>query len=189
MASVRPSEAYDEIHQSRGWFIFLGVVLILAGLAAIFFPFIGGLAVAVWAAIAFLIAGVAQTVHAFATKRWTGFLFDILVGLLYLAAGIILWFNPIQGVIALTVFLAVVLIVDGALRSIMAFQIRPRSGWLWLLAGGVLGIIAGVMIWQQLPSSAAWALGLLLGLNLLCSGVTFLSLASTRAEGLAGRVA
>jgi uncharacterized membrane protein HdeD (DUF308 family) len=107
----------------------------------------------------------------------------LLVGLLYLATGVVLWVNPIGGVVALTVFLAAVLVVDGVFRSILAFQIRPRPGWIWLLIGGIIGIILGVMIWQQLPSSAVWVLGLLLGINLVLSGVTFLMLGSTRAAG------
>ena len=100
-----------------------------------------------------------------------------MVGLLYLAAGVVLWLNPIAGMVALTVFLAAVLVVDGVFRSILAFQIRPRAGWFWLLLGGIVGIVLGVMIWQQLPSSALTILGLLLGINLAFSGFTFLMLA------------
>jgi uncharacterized membrane protein HdeD (DUF308 family) len=120
-------------------------------------------------------------VHAFAARSWGGFFLGLLVGLLYLATGVVLWVNPIGGVIALTAFLAAVLVVDGIFRSVMAFQIRPRTGWLWLLFGGVIGIILGLMIWQQLPSSAVWMLGLLLGINLVFSGVSFLMLGSAAA--------
>jgi uncharacterized membrane protein HdeD (DUF308 family) len=183
VASVATAGVRDEITHHRGWFIFLGVLLIIAGACAIAFPFLGTLAVEVWAAVAFAIAGVAQTVHAFAARSWGGFLLGLLVGLLYLATGVVLWLNPIGGMVALTVFLAAVLVVDGVFRSILAFQIRPRAGWSWLLIGGIIGIIFGVMIWQQLPSSAVWVLGLLLGINLVLSGVTFLMLGSTSAAG------
>jgi uncharacterized membrane protein HdeD (DUF308 family) len=124
-----------------------------------------------------VIAGVAQTIHAFAARSWGGFFWGLLVGLLYLAAGIVMWLNPIAGVVTLTVFLAAVLVVDGIFRSILAFQIRPRAGWFWLLLGGIVGIVLGLMIWQQLPSSALSVLGLLLGINLVFSGFTFLMLA------------
>jgi uncharacterized membrane protein HdeD (DUF308 family) len=90
---------------------------------------------------------------------------------------LVLWRNPIAGVVTLTVFLAAVLAVDGMFRSILAFQIRPRPGWFWLLLGGIVSIVLGVMIWQQLPSSALSILGLLLGINLVFSGITFLMLA------------
>jgi uncharacterized membrane protein HdeD (DUF308 family) len=181
VANLTTIDVRDEITRHRGWFIFLGVLLIVSGASAIAFPLLGALAVEVWAAIAFAVAGAAQTVHAFAARSWGGFLLGLLVGLLYLATGVVLWLNPIGGVIALTLFLAAVLVVDGLFRSILAFQVRPRAGWGWLLAGGVVGVILGVMIWQHLPSSAAWVLGLLLGINLVISGATFLMLASASA--------
>jgi uncharacterized membrane protein HdeD (DUF308 family) len=154
----------------------------VAGAAAIAFPLLGTLAVAVWAAIALAIAGVAQTVHAFAARSWGGFFLDLLIGLLYLAGGAVLWLNPLGGAVTLTVILAVVLVVDGVFRSILAFQVRPRTGWAWLLFGGIVSIIIGVMIWRQLPSSALWILGLLLGINLIFSGLSFLMLGNTKAS-------
>jgi uncharacterized membrane protein HdeD (DUF308 family) len=160
-------------------FIFLAVLVIIAGIAAIAFPVLGSLAVELWTAIVFVIAGVAQTIHSFVVRSWGGFFLGLLVGLLYLAAGVVLWLNPLAGVVTLTVFLAAVLVVDGAFRCILAFQVRPRAGWLWLLFGGIVGIVLGIMIWEQLPSSALWVLGLLLGINLVFSGFAFLMLSAT----------
>ena len=189
MANVAVEHAGDGITRHRGWFIFLGIFLIIAGAAAIAFPILGTLAVEVWAAIAFAIAGVAQTVHAFAARSWGGFLLGLLIGLLYLVTGVLLWTNPIRGMIALTVFLAAVLVVDGIFRSALAFRIRPRSGWVWVLLGGILSIILGFMIWQQLPFSALWMLGLLLGINLVFSGLTFLMLTSAHPAATASGAA
>ncbi len=93
-----------------------------------------------------------------------------------------LWLNPLGGAVTLTVILAIVLVVDGVFRSILAFQVRPRTGWMWLLFGGLVSIVLGIMIWQQLPSSALWILGLLLGINLIFSGVTFLMLGNSKAS-------
>ena len=161
--------AGDQVVHNRGWFIFLSILLIVAGAAAVAFPILSTFAVEFWAAIAFAVAGVAQTIHAFAARSWGGFLWDLLVGLLYLAAGVVLWLNPIAGVVTLTVFLAAVLVVDGVFRSVLAFQIRPRVGWFWLLFGGIVGIVLGVMIWQcraraprlQQPSEQCSAFGAL----------------------------
>jgi uncharacterized membrane protein HdeD (DUF308 family) len=79
--------------------------------------------------------------------------------------------------------LAAVLVVDGVFRSILALQIRPRTGWFWLLLGGIVGIVLCVMIWQRLPSSALSVLGLLLGINLVISGFTFLMFAMSGPGG------
>ena len=155
----------------------LGIALVVAGVLAIVFPLAGGIAVELWVAAALLISGVAQVVHAFAARQWQGFLLGLIVGLLYLAAGVVLWMNPIAGVVTLTAFLAAVLFIDGVLRAIMAVQLRPMPGWGLLLAGGIIGVVVAVMIWRQLPTSAFWAIGLLLGINLIFSGASFAMLA------------
>ena len=77
-------------HRYRGWFTFLGILLIISGALAIAFPLAGSLTVTVWAAVAFLIAGVSQTLHAFMARDWSGFWLGLLIGLLYLATGIVL---------------------------------------------------------------------------------------------------
>jgi uncharacterized membrane protein HdeD (DUF308 family) len=83
------------------------------------------------------------------------------------------------------VFLAAVLVVDGIFRAALAFRIRPRSGWGLVLLGGIISVVLGIMIWQQLPSAALWVLGLLLGINLVFSGVTFLMLSSIKPAAMA----
>jgi len=166
----------DQIAQHRGWFTFLGILLIVSGALAVIFPLIGSLTVEVWAAIAFIIAGVSQTVHAFAAKQWSGFLWGLLTGLLYLASGLILWLYPINGIVTLTIFLAAVFLVDGVFRLMLAYQIRSHDGWYWVLLSGVLSILIAAMIFGHLPSSAAWALGLLFGINLIGAGASFLAL-------------
>jgi uncharacterized membrane protein HdeD (DUF308 family) len=172
----------DQVHRHRVWFILLGILLMVAGVCAIAFPVLGSLTVELWAAIAFLIAGGAQTVHAFAAMNWSGFFLGLLVGLLYLSSGLILWANPLRGVMTLTVFLSAVFLVDGVFRSTLAFQIRSHAGWFWVLIGGLLSIVVAAMIFMQLPSSAAWALGTLLGINMLFSGMSFLALVFSAAD-------
>ena len=186
MSDVTVIDIGGTIAEHRRWFIFLGIALAVAGALAIAFPLAGGVAVELWVAIALVFAGIAQCLHAFAARQWQGFLLGLLVGLLYLATGAVLWLNPIKGVVTLTAFLAAAIFIDGILRMVMAFQIRPLDGWLMLLAGGVIGIIVAIMIWSQLPSSALWALGLMLGINLIFSGLAFTMLANA-ARPMTGR--
>ena len=131
--------AGDQVVQHRGWFIFLALLLIIAGAAAIAFPVLSTFALELWAAIAFAVAGVAQTIHAFAARSWGGFLWDLLVGLLYLAAGVVLWLNPLAGVVTLTVFLAAVLVVDESSARSWPFKSgrgRGGSGCSWAALSG-----------------------------------------------------
>jgi uncharacterized membrane protein HdeD (DUF308 family) len=124
-----------------------------------------------------LFSGAVQLLHAFQVRGWKGFLLHLVGALLYLAAGVVIVLFPLGGVLTLTLFLAGVFLVEGVSRTMLALRMRPAQGWGWFLVGGLAGIVLGLMIWLEWPSSALWALGLLVGINLLFSGVSLTSLA------------
>jgi len=166
------------VAEHRTWFTVLGVVLVILGVLAIAFPFITTIAAKVFLGWLFLIGGVVQIVHAFSTQRWSEFFLDLLLGVLFVVAGGWLAFFPLTGIITLTIFLAALFVAEGILEIIMAFRLNPRTGWVWLLISGIIAIAAGVLIFAGLPSTAAWAIGLLVGINLLASGFAYLFLAA-----------
>jgi uncharacterized membrane protein HdeD (DUF308 family) len=155
----------------------LGVVLIVLRIAAVAFPFATKIAAKMVFGLVFLIGGIAQIVHAFSTHRWSAFLWYVLIGALYLIAGIWLAFFPLTGIIMLTVFLAAMFIFEGIFEVIMALGLRAQHGWGWLLISGLVSLAAGVLIYAQLPTSAAWAIGLLVGINMISSGWAYFFLA------------
>ncbi len=165
------------VAERRAWFLVLGVVLLLLGVAAVVFPILMTVAVKTLLGWLFMIGGLVQVLHAFSTQKWSGFAFDVLLGALYLAAGAYLAFVPMAGVVTLTLFLALMFIVQGVLEAIMALRIRPTKGWVWIMVSGLVALAVGVLIFVQLPSSAAWAIGLLAGINLISSGWAYLFLA------------
>ena len=173
--------ARRQIADAWGWFLVLGILLIIAGVASIAFPLLSTIATKIALGWIFLIAGALIVVHAFSIRQWQGFLLSLLIGVLYLVAGAWLAFTPFAGVVALTILLAALFLAEGVLEVIMGLRVRPHEGWGWLLLSGVIAIAVGVLIAAELPSSAAWAIGLLTGINLLSSGVSFAALA------LAGR--
>jgi uncharacterized membrane protein HdeD (DUF308 family) len=175
------AEARRQIADNWRWFLALGILLIIAGLAAIAFPLLSTVATKIALGWIFLIAGVLIVVHAFSIRQWQGFLLSLVIGALYLVAGGWLAFTPFAGVVALTILLAALFLGEGVLEVIMSLRVRPHEGWGWLLLSGLVAIAVGVLIAAELPSSAAWAIGLLTGINLLSSGVSFVALA------LAGR--
>lgn len=172
------------IAEKWGWFLALGIVLILAGLAAIAFPLLGTIAVKIMLGWLFLIGGVVMIMHAFQAPGWQGFLWELLVGILYAVAGAYLAFFPLTGLLTLAILLAVMFIIEGVFEVIQAFRVRPHEGWGFLLLSGIAALAVGVLITLSLPSSAEWALGLLAGINLLFSGwsYVFLALAGRRAH-------
>lgn len=172
------------IAEKWGWFLALGIALIVAGLAAIAFPLIGTIAVKIMLGWLFLIGGVLMIMHAFQAPGWQGFLWELLVGILYAVAGAYLAFFPLTGLLTLAILLAVMFIIEGVFEVIQAFRVRPHEGWGFLLLSGIAALAVGVLITLSLPSSAEWALGLLAGINLLFSGwsYVFLALAGRRAH-------
>lgn len=170
-----------QIQKNWGWFLALGIVFVLAGLAAIAFPLLSTIAAKVALSWIFLAGGVLMILHAFSASGWRGFLLGLLIGILYVVAGGWLAFFPFTGIITLTILLAALFLAEGVLEVIMAFRVRPHEGWFWLLLSGLVAAAVGVMIAMGLPSSATWAIGLLTGINLLMTGASFIALA------LAGR--
>lgn len=167
-----------------GWFLALGIVLIVAGLAAIAFPLFSTIAAKIMLGWLFLIGGVMLILHAFNAQAWQGFLWSLLIGILYAVAGGYLAFFPLTGLLTLAILLAMLFIAEGVFEVIMALRVRPHEGWGFLLLSGIAALLVGVLIGIDLPGSAVWALGLLVGINLLFSGwsYVFLALAGRRAH-------
>ena len=167
----------DAVARNWGWFLALGIVLVVLGIAAIVFPFVSTIAAKIALGWVFLIGGILHLVHAFGAQGWRGVLVDILVGALYVIAGGWLAFFPLTGILSLTILLAVMFIVEGIFEIIASFRLRPEAGWGYLLFSGIIAIVVGLLIWMGLPSSATWAIGLLAGINLLVSGWSFIFIA------------
>ena len=181
---ARVLETRKLITEKWGWFLALGIVLVVAGLAAIAFPFLSTIAAKIMLGWLFLIGGVVMILHAFNAPGWKGFIWELLIGILYLVAGAYLSFFPLTGLVTLAILLAALFIAEGVAEVIMAFQVRPHEGWGWLLLSGIAALAVGVMIGMDLPGSATWALGLLVGINLIFSGwsYVFLALAGRKAD-------
>jgi uncharacterized membrane protein HdeD (DUF308 family) len=164
-----------------GWFIAFGVLLIVGGTLAIIFPGISTLATSIALGWLLMAVGVLGLIHAFQSRGWEEVVWSGLIALLWLATGIVISFFPVAGAISLTILLAAAFIAEGVIELVWANRVRPGEGWQWVLVSGAVALLAGILIAFDLPSSALWAIGLLMGVNLLFSGWSFLFL------GLAGR--
>jgi uncharacterized membrane protein HdeD (DUF308 family) len=123
-----------------------------------------------------MVGGVATIVGAFWAGKWSGVLVQLLVGVLYVAAGFVVSERPLISILMLTLFLAVSFIVMGTFRALAALMIRFPQ-WGWALLNGVITLLAGVVIYRQLPLDALWVIGLLVGLEMLFNGWTWIMLA------------
>ncbi len=105
-------------------------------------------------------------------------MYDLLIGILYVILGGWLAFFPLTGILGLTLLLALGLLMEGVLEFTLGLKLRPADGWVWIVVSGVVSIAVGGLLFAGLPGSAAWAIGLLVGLNLISSGWSFIGLAN-----------
>jgi uncharacterized membrane protein HdeD (DUF308 family) len=175
------------ITENRAWFMALGIILILIGIAAVAFPLLTTIAAKTFLGWLLIVGGIAQIVHAFYTQKWSEFFLNLLIGALYVVVGGWLAFIPFAGVITLTLLLAVMFIVNGVLEIGMGVRVRPQEGWIWLIVAGVIAILAGALIIAHLPSSADWAIGLLVGIAIISAGWSYVFLAMAAGKIVAAK--
>lgn len=149
-----------------------GVLLIILGILAVGSPFLA--AFAVNAVIAWLIvfAGVVHLIVAFHTREAGSLIWRLFVGLAYIVFGAYLIARPAVGVVSLTLMLASLFLIEGVLNIVLFFKVRSAQGSSWLLIDGIITLLLGLMIYAQWPSSSAWAIGTLVGVSMIFSGVT-----------------
>ncbi len=173
----------DIVRHASTWSILCGVGFIILGVLAVGSPALA--AVAVNAVIAWLIvlAGMVHLSLAFYAHRAGSVLWKLLVGLAYIFFGIYLIAHPALGVASLTLVLALLFLVEGIFDIALFFQMRAIGGSSWILVDGIITLALGLMIYLRWPSSSNWAIGTLVGVSLIISGVTrlMLSLAVRRA--------
>ncbi|MEQ8825213.1 MAG: DUF308 domain-containing protein [Filomicrobium sp.] len=157
---------------NRKWLIAVGIILMLTGIGAIAFPFAGVLAIDRIVATVFTISGLVYLGHSIAVRRIRGFAWELVLGILYLLAGLSLFARPIDSVVVLTAIIALSLIADGLFRTAVAITMR-RGPWGWFFASGIIAIILGLTIFALPAGNAVLMIAALVGLNLLASGMAY----------------
>jgi uncharacterized membrane protein HdeD (DUF308 family) len=163
------------LRSSWCWILSLGVLLVLCGAIAIVYPVLSSLAAISVLGVVLIVGGVATIIGAFWAGKWSGFLVQLLVGILYVGAGFVVTDRPLVSVVLLTVFVAVSFIVMGTFRALAAMIIRFPQ-WGWALLNGIVTLLVGIIIYRHLPFDALWVVGLLVGLEMLFSGWTWIML-------------
>jgi uncharacterized membrane protein HdeD (DUF308 family) len=169
----------NAIHEHWVLFLVEGIVLLVLGAAAIIVPVIATLAFTLLIGWLFLISGVVGLITTFWMRNVPGFWWALISGVVGIAAGIVLLLWPISGTVSLTLLLIAFFLVEGIVTLMYAFEHRAQlSGrWGWMLASGIVDLILAGIIFAGLPESATWALGLLVGINLLFGGAAMVAMA------------
>jgi len=157
------------------WLFLLGISLVILGTLAISVPFLATLQFVTFLGILLLMAGGMQIVSAFQSSRWKGFALQLLIAVLYLVSGFLVLENPVNGAAGLTLLMAAFFLFSGIVRVTIAMTER-FPGWGWTLLNGGVNILLGLVIWRQFPESAFWMIGLLVGIELLFNGWSWIML-------------
>lgn len=172
----------QDVQEHSGGFIVLGIILVVLGFLAIVAPFWAGVFASYFIGGIIAAAGIVRMVAAFGAHSFGAGIFGFGLGGLALVVGFFMIANPGVTLVTLTLLLAGYFIVHGVMEIFLSLHSRGR-GWGWILASGIIGVVLGILLWAGFPGTALWAVGTLLGVQLIVSGSAIIGLSSTARGG------
>jgi uncharacterized membrane protein HdeD (DUF308 family) len=168
----------DDIKKRSRWSILIGILTALLGVFLIAYPLAAATITTRLLGWVLIFVGISQFVFALHSRTIGKFFWKVLLGALYMIAGVALAFFPIAGVAALTVLLGTLLLIYAAVATVAAFQMLPAEGRGWFLLDAVASLLMGILILARWPSSSFWAIGTLVGVSVLMGGITRIMIAA-----------
>ena len=159
------------------WYLLQGVLLFVAGLLALIYPLIASVAIVYLLGWVLIVSGVVQGFGLIGARHVPHFWLQLISVVLSILVGLLLLRDPQGGLLIFTVLLIVFFMVEGISKVIFALTIKPILGWGWVLASGLVGIALAVYLFANVPMTADWILGFLLGILLVCEGAALTYLA------------
>jgi len=174
----------DALQQHWRGFLIQGIVMMVLGFIAILLPQLSTIAVELFIGWLILAGGVFRALTLLRSRSAPGFLWSLISALLAIVLGVVLIARPIEGVLTLTMVLIALFVVEGVVAILLALQLRDHlRTWGWTLFSGLVDLFLAYMIWNGWPSTAAWAIGLLVGLNMMCFGSSLAMIALAARKG------
>jgi len=169
----------NAVREHSKYFIAEGLILVLLGTLAIFLPLFATVTITIILGWIFLASGIVGLIATFGARQAPGFWWSLLSALIAIAVGLILLAQPIAGALSLTLLLIVFFIFEGIASAMYAFEHRREltGRWEWMLISGIIDFVIAGIIMAGLPGTAAWALGLLVGINMIFGGVALVAIA------------
>ena len=179
-ANIHPSASHSlalqPLRAKWGWIVALGVIYVIVGLVAL-----GSIATAAVASVflvgvMMVVAGIAEVLNAFQIRTWGKFPLWLLLGALYIFAGIMTFENPLLAAVLLTFLLGLALVASGAMRLVLAFGMKESTPWTWVAFSGAVTLLLGLVILARWPVSSVYVLGLFLGIDLVIAGASWIGI-------------
>lgn len=159
------------------WYLIQGVLLVVAGVLALVYPFIASVAIVFLLAWILIVSGVLQGIGLIGASNVPHYWLQLISAVLAILIGVLLLRAPDSGLLIMTVLLIVYFMVEGIAKIIFALSIRPFPNWGWVLGSGLVGILLSLILWANMPLTSEWVLGLMLGILLICEGAALTYLA------------
>jgi uncharacterized membrane protein HdeD (DUF308 family) len=156
----------------------LGFISIALGIIALASPAVAANAVIIVVGLTLLASGIAQVIHGFSGSTWKDRGMPIILGVITCLGGVFILTHKLFGLGVLSLMITIYFVVEGLWKIIASFKFRPNPGWIWFLIGGIFSLVLGLLIWNQWPLSGIIAVGILVGADLLTTGITLVMLGS-----------
>lgn len=169
---------HQQIRSEAGRLTWLGVGLLVLGFVSLFLPMLATLVATLFVGGLLFVNGAATLFSAFSVRGTGPFVAQVILGLLSVAGGVFLMFQPAAGAGVLTFAIGVLFLIQGAAEAFMSMKVRPDRGWGWMLASAAISVLLAVLILAHWPDSSTVTLGVLMGVNFLTSGAAYLAVAS-----------
>ena len=176
-AQVMREEMRRTVKRYSLWYLVQGGLMILAGILALVYPAISSVAVVFFIGWLLIFSGIFQGISLIGARQVPHFWLQLISVALFIVVGALFLRNPGESLLTLTLLLIVFFLIEGISKVIFALTIRPFPNWGWVLLSGIVGILLAFYLWASIPVSAAWLLGVLLGIELICEGAAISHLA------------
>ena len=170
-AQVMREAMRDTVKRHSLWYLVQSGLMILAGILALVYPAMSSVAVVFFLGWLLIIGGILQAISLIGARHVPHFWLQLVSVVLFVIVGILFLRNPGESLVTLTLLLIVLFMVEGMSKVIFALTIRPLANWGWVLASGIVGIVLACYLWANIPLTAAWIIGVLLGIELISEGI------------------
>ncbi|MHA1517124.1 MAG: HdeD family acid-resistance protein [Alphaproteobacteria bacterium] len=167
----------ETVKRSSLWYLIQGLLLVVAGVLALIYPFIASVAIVSLLAWILIVSGILQGIGLIGASNVPHYWLQLISAVLAILIGVLLLRSPDSGLLIMTVLLIVYFMVEGIAKVIFALTIRPFPNWGWVLGSGLVGILLALILWANMPLTSDWVLGLMLGVLLICEGAALTYLA------------
>ena len=173
--SLQPASELEPLRAKSGWIIALGIVYVIAGLIALSSVVMATVVKVFIVGIMMLVAGAAQVINALQIKTWGRFLLWLLLGALYVLAGIVTFQNPLLAAAVLTLMLGAALVACGIVQVFLAFSMTEATTWIWVALSAAITFLLGLVILAHWPVASLYVLGIFLGIDLIVAGASWIA--------------